>query len=91
MIFVRIFIISVNILDYHINGIYFSIWHFSEADVWSSSWLAPASIPSSRTKRKMKSHNDAVVCGTIDVLVAPTSWKGIVQFLRKQNVRFDVR
>ena len=63
---------------------------FSEADVWSSSWLAPESILSSRTKRKMKSHNHVAVCGTIDVLVAPTNWKDVIKFLRKQNVWFDV-
>ena len=59
---------------------------FSDADVWSHSWLDDESLSSSQSPMQ----NGTSTCGTIDVLVAPHNIKYLLRYLKKHNVVIDV-
>ena len=59
---------------------------FSDADVWSHSWLNDERLPSSQSPMQ----NGTATCGTIDVLVAPHNSNNLLRYLKKQNVELNV-
>ena len=62
------------------------LYPFSDADVWSHSWLDDESLPSSQSPMQ----NGTATCGTIHVLVAPHNIKYLLRYLKEQNVEIDV-
>ena len=59
---------------------------FSDADVWSHSWMDDESLSSSQSPMQ----NSTTTCGTIDILVAPHNMKYLLRYLKKQDVEIDV-